>query len=341
METFYFDYISKFEDVILTVFVVVLSFFLLKVFSRMRLGRSGSLPGPIGLPFLGNLFQIGFMPHSSFETLRQKYGNVFQVQLGSQVMVIISGHQAIKEALFDQKNVFDGRPEMFTSQYLSSGQSLSFETNVNQWKVHRYLTDRALRQLTSSGKIFDKVVCREAKIFVKTMLKLNGAPIDPAMDLMWAVAHIKYTICFGDSRKVSQHEFEKIIQGILEVIRSSTFLNFFPWFRRLCPWKTRRFKRVCSDICALVRGKEQEHVDTHTPDITRDALDALITQRSNSAIEIDAHRLLHTSQDFMAAGLDITYIALTWCVLYLAEFGAEQAKIAAEIGEKLGCRVFR
>lgn len=46
--------------------------------------------------------------------LRDKYGPVFTVYLGPRRVVILCGHQAVKEALVDQAEEFSGRGELAT-----------------------------------------------------------------------------------------------------------------------------------------------------------------------------------------------------------------------------------
>ncbi|XP_044786613.2 cytochrome P450 2B4-like isoform X2 [Bubalus bubalis] len=67
-------------------------------------------PGPWPLPFLGNVLQMdqkGLL--KSFQALREKYGDVFTIYLGSRPAVILWGYEAMKEALVDQAEAFSGR----------------------------------------------------------------------------------------------------------------------------------------------------------------------------------------------------------------------------------------
>lgn len=46
--------------------------------------------------------------------LQKKYGSVFTVYFGPRPVVILCGHEAVKEALVDQADDFSGRGEMPT-----------------------------------------------------------------------------------------------------------------------------------------------------------------------------------------------------------------------------------
>ena len=289
------------------------------------------IPGPTSLPLLGTMLQIGLEPQKAFERMRKKYGDVFEVTIGAQRMIIISGYDTIKESLATKSELFAGRPDMFTSKFLSNGKSLSFTTNTPEWHAHRQLTERALRLLANGSDFLNGVVTSEAELFSKKMISTDGKAIDPAQDILWSVAHIKYSMCFGNSRQEQHAKFEKLIRGTLEIVDGSSSLNFFPVLRWLAAWKCVRYNRVCGDVCEVATEKEHEHERTFRSGFIRDALDALIHVGRNSKHMLDQQRLLHTSQDFMGAGLDIVYVALTWCVLYLAQFPEIQRNIKAEI----------
>lgn len=46
--------------------------------------------------------------------LQKKYGSVFTVYFGPRPVVVLCGHEAVKEALVDQADDFSGRGEMPT-----------------------------------------------------------------------------------------------------------------------------------------------------------------------------------------------------------------------------------
>lgn len=53
--------------------------------------------------------------------LRDRYGPVFTVYLGARRVVVLCGHDAVKEALVDQAEEFSGRGEQATFDWLFKG----------------------------------------------------------------------------------------------------------------------------------------------------------------------------------------------------------------------------
>lgn len=49
---------------------------------------------------------------SSFTQLKEKYGPVFTVYMGPRPVVVLCGHEAVKEALVDRADEFSGRGEL-------------------------------------------------------------------------------------------------------------------------------------------------------------------------------------------------------------------------------------
>lgn len=53
--------------------------------------------------------------------ISQRYGPVFTVHLGPRRVVVLCGHEAVKEALVDQADEFSGRGEQATFNWLTKG----------------------------------------------------------------------------------------------------------------------------------------------------------------------------------------------------------------------------
>ncbi|XP_075043101.1 cytochrome P450 2F3-like [Mixophyes fleayi] len=90
-------------------FIFCLSYIIL---SYMKIFKEKATlpPGPIPLPFFGNLLQINTNDIvSSLMKLKDKYGQVYTLYLGPKPGLVICGYNAIKEALLDQNEIFGER----------------------------------------------------------------------------------------------------------------------------------------------------------------------------------------------------------------------------------------
>ncbi|KAI6778355.1 putative cytochrome p450 phenylacetate 2- protein [Emericellopsis cladophorae] len=85
--------------------------------------RTVSLPGPPGLPIVGNLLELrnGHVPKIAEWT--KKYGDVIRVSLGEREAVFINSHTALAETVVKQGPSYQSRPifKLFHSDFASSG----------------------------------------------------------------------------------------------------------------------------------------------------------------------------------------------------------------------------
>uniref|UniRef100_A0A4X2K6T4 Uncharacterized protein n=1 Tax=Vombatus ursinus TaxID=29139 RepID=A0A4X2K6T4_VOMUR len=89
---------------------------------RQRKACSSLPPGPTPLPFIGNYLQLNTeQMYDSFMKIGEKFGPVFTVHLGPRTVVVLTGFEAVKEALVDQAEEFSGRGEQATFDWLFKG----------------------------------------------------------------------------------------------------------------------------------------------------------------------------------------------------------------------------
>ncbi|KAI9660600.1 MAG: hypothetical protein M1821_009952 [Bathelium mastoideum] len=74
-----------------------------------------TLPGPAGLPFVGNLFHLA--------QWAKKHGDVIRVSLGEREAVFINSHKALAQTVVKQGPAYQSRPifKLFHSDFASSG----------------------------------------------------------------------------------------------------------------------------------------------------------------------------------------------------------------------------
>lgn len=80
---------------------------------RVKTVRKGKrLPGPTKKFLIGNLDLFGGYesPFQAFGVLKEKYGNVFSLQMGTVPAVVVNGYANIKEVLLTKGDKFDARP---------------------------------------------------------------------------------------------------------------------------------------------------------------------------------------------------------------------------------------
>ena len=63
--------------------------------------------------------------HVDLMATEKQYGHVFRLYLGSQLVIMVSGANAVKEVLVTKSAEFAGRPNFYTGEVFSQGKGLS------------------------------------------------------------------------------------------------------------------------------------------------------------------------------------------------------------------------
>lgn len=107
------------------------------------------VPGPRGLPLLGNTLQLQSPPHPQFQAWAKQYGDLFKIQMGWYNWVFVNDPAAVKEILDKQSAVSSSRvPMPVGSNLLSGGKRFLLMGYTPQWRklrtiVHKLLTPKS------------------------------------------------------------------------------------------------------------------------------------------------------------------------------------------------------
>ncbi|XP_047335464.1 cytochrome P450 703A2 [Impatiens glandulifera] len=94
----------------------------LLVKSRSNLARSKMLPpGPPRWPVIGNLFQLGELPHRDLASFCEKYGPLVYLRLGNVDAITTNDPDTIREILLRQDEIFASRPRTLAAVHLAYG----------------------------------------------------------------------------------------------------------------------------------------------------------------------------------------------------------------------------
>lgn len=77
-------------------------------------------PSPTKLLIIGNLRQIGSLPHRSLATLSQKHGPLMILHFGSVPNLIVSSEELAMEVMKTYDLIFSDRPTSIITDLLSS-----------------------------------------------------------------------------------------------------------------------------------------------------------------------------------------------------------------------------
>ncbi|KAK3437059.1 hypothetical protein EUGRSUZ_C01775 [Eucalyptus grandis] len=123
-------------------------------------------PGPRKLPIIGNLHQLGSLPHRSLARLSKQYGQIMLLHLGSIPTLVISSEDVAREVFKDHDTAFSGRPIFYAGKKLAYNQSdITFSTYGESWKELKKLVTQELLN-NKRVKSFESVRKDEVKLML-------------------------------------------------------------------------------------------------------------------------------------------------------------------------------
>ncbi|XP_063962204.1 cytochrome P450 1A1-like [Lytechinus pictus] len=321
----------------------------------MSESKAKSLPGPWGLPILGNLLNLGSdEPHVGLMKLAKEYGNVYQIRLGSRPVVVLCGQEAIRSALVHQPVAFAGRPDLASFQFIrkNTEATVAFQTNDATWKLHRKLAESSIRFFVSGQRksSIESTVTQEVQELINYWTNNNNnddnMQIDPVNVIKLSVSNVMLWCILGKRHSLDDsrlREFVSKSDDFAVAVGSGNIADFMPWVRFVTVRTTQNLKKLLNTFRGWFIPYIEEHRREYEQDSEKDILDYLVTS-SNKLDDADLQQLgvsrealqISTVFDLFGAGFDTTSATITWQLYYAIRHPDVIARVQAELDEVLG-----
>ncbi|XP_065588952.1 cytochrome P450 2W1 [Cyrtonyx montezumae] len=299
-------------------------------------------PGPFPLPIIGNLHLLDIRRQDrSLMKISEKYGPVFTVHLGMQQAVVLTGYEAVKDALLNTADVFSDRPAIPIFHHIQHGNGVFFSSQ-ELWKTTRRFTLAAMRDLGMGKRLAEGMMLEELQFLIELIKSFRGEPFRLRF-LNAAPTNITFAILFGRRFDYGDPMFVTLLRLIDEVmlLLGSPFLhlfNFFPFLGFLLKPHKMILKKV-EEVCVILKEhiqKSKANIHGNNP---TSYIDALVFKQEeddkSSALFHDAN-VLASALDLLMAGTETTSTTLQWAVLLMMKHPEIQKKVHAEIERVLG-----
>ncbi|CAB1339250.1 unnamed protein product, partial [Coregonus sp. 'balchen'] len=298
------------------------------------------LPGPRPLPIIGNVLEVQNNPHLSLTAMSERYGSVYQIQIGMRPVVVLSGSETVRQALIKQGEDFAGRPDLYSFKYINDGKSLAFSTDKSGvWRARRKLAMSALRSFaTLEGSTpeyscaLEEHVCKEGEYLVKqltSVMDVSGS-FDPFRHIVVSVANVICGMCFGRRYSHDDQELLGLVNMSDEfgkVVGSGNPADFIPFLRYLPNRTMKRFMDINDRFNTFVQKIVSEHYETYDKDRKLD---------ENANVQVSDEKIVGIVNDLFGAGFDTISTALSWAVVYLVAYPEIQERLHQELKKKVG-----
>ena len=143
-----------------SIFLAVFLSFFMKLKSKKR--KFNLPPNPPKLPIIGNLHQLGNMPHLSLQCLAKSFGPIIYLQLGEVPTVVISSARLAKEVMKTHDLALSSRPKIFSAKHLLYNcTDVAFSPYGAYW---RHIRKICILELLSAKRVESYSFVREEEV---------------------------------------------------------------------------------------------------------------------------------------------------------------------------------
>ncbi|XP_070488883.1 cytochrome P450 2S1 isoform X1 [Equus przewalskii] len=304
-------------------------------------------PGPAPLPLLGNLLQLrpGAL-YLGLLRLSKQYGPVFTVYLGPwRRVVVLVGHEAVREALGDQAEEFSGRGMLATLDQTFDGHGVFFSSG-ERWRQLRRFTMLTLRDLGMGKREGEELIQAETQCLVEALQKTEGRAFDPSLLLAQATSNIVCSLTFGLRFPYEDKEFQALVQaaGSTLLAISSPWGQTYEMFSRLLqplPGPHKQLLRHLSTLATFAAQQVQRHrgnLDSSGPAV--DVVDAFLLkmkqEEQDPNTEFTDENMLMTVTYLLFAGTMTVSTTVRYTLLLLLKYPEVQERVREELTRELG-----
>ncbi|KAF4378677.1 hypothetical protein F8388_006128 [Cannabis sativa] len=308
-------------------------------------------PSPPKLPFIGNLHQLGSLPHQSLCQLSKKYGSVMLLHLGNVPSVIISSAEAAKQVMKTHDLSSCSRPQLHGPKQLTYNfQDLAFSPYGKYWRELRkiyVLEVFSVKRVNSYQSVREEEVAKLVNSISHHSSSSPGAAVDLTKKLYALTASIIFRTAFGTTfkdSKFSEEKLYKILEEVVISVGSFCAAEYFPYVGwivdKLSGLQRRRdrtfhemdgfFQRVIDDHLSPGREK-QEHED-----IVDVLLKIVKEQTGFGAISLTINNIKAVLLDMFVGGIDTAAITMVWAMAELVRRPKLMKKAQDEVRTFIG-----
>ncbi|XP_021072519.1 cytochrome P450 2D26 [Mus pahari] len=306
-------------------------------------------PGPVPFPGLGNLLQVDFenIPYSLYK-LRNRYGDVFSLQMAWKPMVVINGLKAVRELLVTYGEDTADRPLMPIYNHLGYGhksKGVILAPYGPEWREQRRFSVSTLRDFGLGKKSLEQWVTEEAGHLCDAFTKEAKHPFDPSPLLSKAVSNVIASLVYARRFEYEDPFFNRMLKTLKESFGEDTgfvaeVLNAIPMLLHIPGLPDKAFPKLNSFI-ALIDKMLIEHNTTWDPaQPPRDLTDAFLAEiekvKGNPESSFNDKNLRIVVIDLFMAGMVTTSTTLSWALLLMILHPDVQRRVHQEIDEVLG-----
>jgi cytochrome P450 len=295
--------------------------------------RIQDLPGPRGLPLLGNMLQLDTTSmHLTAEKWSREYGDYFRFRIGPRQILVLANPEAITAALRDRPDGFQ-RTSRLSAIAKEMGFNGVFSAGGESWRRQRPMVMASFDpgHIKTYFPALVKVTQRFARRWQRAAAA--GEWIDLQADLMRYTVDVTAGLAFGADINTLESD-EEVIQAHLDKVLPSLFKRLmapFPYWRwfadRTLGKHLDALHRSVADFIAQARARMEANPQLREK--PTNLIEAMIAARDTEGSGLDDSDVAGNVLTMLLAGEDTTANTLAW-MIYLLHRHPEALRRARE-----------
>ncbi|KAG5618033.1 hypothetical protein H5410_017857 [Solanum commersonii] len=292
-------------------------------------------PSPTKLPIIGNLHQLGSLPHRSLHKLSKKYGPLMLLHFGSKPVIVASSVDAARNIMKTHDLVWSNRPKSSIADRLFYGsKDVAFSPYGEYWRQIRSVT---VLHLLSNKRVQSYRRVREEEIL--NMIDKIRQQCDSSNSVVIDLRDEGHTM-----KGESEIAVKALIEELLILIGTFNIGDFIPWLKWLNKINglNTRVNKVAKDLDAfiesvieerMIRNKKAECSAGEAKDFVGVLLEIQNGKETGFPLQRDSLKALVPSLDAFVAATESTYTALEWIMTELLRHPRVLKKLQDEVRE--------
>ncbi|KAI3979960.1 hypothetical protein MKX01_042614, partial [Papaver californicum] len=278
--------------------ILIATLFLFLVWRRRSVRTStGKLPpGPRGWPLVGNIFDLGTSPHSNLAALKEKYGPLIWIRLGSVNTLVVSSADAAMELFKNHDHSFCNRhmnETMRSDDRLSSTVALSQYNGY--WRMMRRLYTT---ELLAKKRIQDTAPLRRKCVdkMISWIAEVDGICVELTPFVLATLFNLIGNLVLSkdlmDPKSTKKSEFFVLNAELAQLIIMPNVANFIPSLSWIDPQGVKKkvqqkLNQILGFVGSFVEERRREMKLNPQQNREKDFLDVLLEFEGNGKDEPD------------------------------------------------------
>ncbi|XP_058108838.1 cytochrome P450 76A2-like [Magnolia sinica] len=305
-------------------------------------------PGPRGWPVVGNMFDLGSVPHLTLAALRQKHGPVVSLQFGSMKTVVVLSAEAATELFKNHDLSFAGRTITEAMRGCSFNESsMALGQYGPYWRALRRICTTELfinRRLNETVSIRNKCVDDMLRWIAEEAEEKGSVEVIrfAFLAVFNLVSNLMLSRDLLDPQSKEGAEFFRLNSTMAGLSGKPNVADFFPSLRWLDPQGIRKKMDECvGRALEIASGFVEDHIQNQSlgEEIgKKDFLDVLLEFRGEvkERVEISDRDLKVLILEIFLAATDTTTSTIEWAMAELLRNPGLMSKVQAELDQVVG-----